>query len=141
MSGIIGLHLKNFNLLKQDLNIFDSTTNGNNISNAINKYTHTIRLIFDSLIEYFTKRNFKNQEFLFLMYMCIPGSFPMKGYFTDFELSRIFISQMGKLSISNVKQQLLIIGGFFIVRLLLIRIIFAYYRNQIKQRGHTLDSL
>lgn len=125
-------HLKAFNSLKQNLNIVDNL-NGKNINSAISKYTFTIRNIFESMIDYFDSRDFLNEEFLFLNYMCTSGNFPMLKYFTNFELARIKIVPSGMIEVKSVKEQMLIVGGFVIVRILLINIIFKFYKNELKQ--------
>ena len=67
--------------------------------------------------------------------MSTSGNFPMKNYFTDFELSRLSISQIGQIKIKSERQQRLIIGGFILIRILVMNIIFKFYENEIKIQG------
>jgi hypothetical protein len=122
-------HLKSFNSLKQNLNIVDNTTE-KNINSAISKYTYTIRAIFESMTDFFQSKNFLSKEFVFLSYMGTSNSFPMFKYFSNFELSRIKIKPSGMIEIKNFKEQMIIIGGFIIIRILLLNIIFEFYRNE-----------
>jgi hypothetical protein len=136
ISKVISNDLKTFNSLKQNLNIIDNS-NGKNINSAIAKYTSTIRNIFEVMTDYFDSKNFLSKEFLFLNYMSTSGNFPMFKYFTNFELSRMKISPSGMIEVKSQKEQMLIIGGFVIIRILLINIIFEFYKNELKAGKQT----
>lgn len=137
----ISPHLKSFQNIKQDLNILNNEDNRKNIGSTISKYNTTIKNIFESLTELFLKKKENSPEFMFLARMTSNGSFPMKKYFTDFELSRIEISYNGVLKIKSEKQQFMIIGGFIIVRILLIKIIFEIYLSEMRKNGQNLESM
>jgi hypothetical protein len=130
---VITPHLKNFKNIKQNLNFIE--VNGKNINLAISKYSQTILNIFDSMIDFFSKSNYNNTEFLFLNYMSTSGNYPMRNYFTDFELTRLTITQTGQIKIKSERQQRLIIGGFILIRVLVMNIIFKFYENEIKIQG------
>lgn len=127
---VITPSLKHFKNLKQNLNFIENS--GLNVNLAISKYSQTILNIFESMNDYFSKCNYNNIEFLFLNHMSTNGNFPMKGYFTDFELRRLKIKQNGMIQIKSERQQLLIIGGFVLIRILLVNIIFKVYKNEVR---------
>lgn len=129
--------MSKFLLIRQNLNILKkSSVHTNNLNHSIAKYITFIKNIFDSLIDYFQKKPKQDNLFLFMMYMTQSGSFPMPNYFFDFELIRLNITPSGMIKIRNEKERYLIVGGFFIVRVLLRDIIFKLY---LEERANDAD--
>ena len=120
--------LEQFLMIRQNLNILKKQNEHvSNLNNSINKYIITIKNIFESLTDFYRKKQSREDLFLFMMYMTQSGSFPKTNYFFDFELVRLNITPTGMIKIRSEREQYLIVGGFFIVRVLLRDIIFKHY--------------
>jgi hypothetical protein len=141
MFETISPDLKSFQNIKQDLNILNQDENRKNIGTAIAKYNQTIRNIFESLTDLFSKKKFNSPEFMLLSRLSTNCSYPKKKYFTDFELSRIDISCSGMLKLKSERQQLMIFGGYLIIRILLMRIIFEIYSSEMVKNGQNLETM
>lgn len=120
----IEIHLKKLTSMNLKLD-FVNNTDSLSIIAIISKYLGIIRDIFDSMTDHFKSIPFMNPLFLFFFYMSTSGHFPKKKYFTDFELIRVSITSCGMLVNCSYRQKILIIGGFVIVRILLLKLIFV----------------
>lgn len=129
---VITPSLKAFKNLKQNLNFIENS--GLNVNLAISKYSQTILGIFDSMNDFFSKCDYNDIVFVFLNCMSTSRNFPMKNYFTDFELRRLKIHANGMIQIKSEREQLLIVGGFVLVRILLVNIIFKLYKNEVREK-------
>lgn len=104
-----------------------------NVNSIISKYVLVIRELLSLMLDYFASMDFLHPVYLLLHYMFSEEGSAMRGYFSQFELARVRLTESGSLELEKTEQQILLIGGLVLVRVVLLEVVFKFYKQQSAQ--------